>query len=170
MKELLHRAAEAVQWKKYGLTLLIVAAGVALMLLPGTAEDTDEKQTMQNAETFSLEETQARMEKILSRIEGTGKLQLMLTLKSGPRLRLAEDLDQTADREETSRRSETVTVSRGGGSEDIVVTQQMYPVYQGALVVCQGADQAAVRLAVTEAVSALTGLSSDRITVVKWSS
>ena len=69
-----------------------------------------------------------------------------------------------------SRRTETVTVSRGGGSEDIVVTQQLYPVYQGALVVCQGADQAAVRLAVTEAVSALTGLSSDRITVVKWSS
>ena len=170
MKELLHRATETLQWKKYGLTLLIVAAGVALMLLPGKSEDADKKQTMQNTEEFSLEATQARMEKILGRIEGTGKLQLMLTLKSGPRLRLAEDQDQTADREEMSRRTETVTVSRGGGSEDIVVTQQLYPVYQGALVVCQGADQAAVRLAVTEAVSALTGLSSDRITVVKWSS
>lgn len=169
MKELLQRAAEVVQRKKYGMTLLVVAAGVALMLLPGTSEDAGEKQTAQNTEDFSLEETQAQMEKLLSRIEGTGKLQLMLTLKSGSRLRLAEDQDETADQEETSRRTETVTVSRGG-SEDVVITQQMYPIYQGAVVVCQGADQAAVRLAVTEAVSALTGLSSDRITVVKWSS
>ena len=169
MKELLQRAAEVVQRKKYGMTLLVVAAGVALMLLPGTSEDAGEKQTAQNTEDFSLEETQAQMEKLLSRIEGTGKLQLMLTLKSGSRLRLAEDQDETTDQEETSRRTETVTVSRGG-SEDVVITQQMYPIYQGAVVVCQGADQAAVRLAVTEAVSALTGLSSDRITVVKWSS
>ena len=39
--------------------------------------------------------------------------------------------------------------------------------YRGALVVCQGGDRADVKLAVTEAVSALTGLSSDRVTVAK---
>jgi len=41
-------------------------------------------------------------------------------------------------------------------------------VYQGAVVVCQGADSSAVRLAVTEAVAALTGLSTEKITVVQW--
>ena len=61
MKELLHRATETLQWKKYGLTLLIVAAGVALMLLPGKSEAADEKQMMQNTEEFSLEATQARI-------------------------------------------------------------------------------------------------------------
>jgi len=35
-------------------------------------------------------------------------------------------------------------------------------------VVCQGADSSAVRLAVTEAVAALTGLSTEKITVVQW--
>ena len=50
----------------------------------------------------------------------------------------------------------------------VVVTRQQYPTYRGALVVCQGGDQADVRLAVTEAVAALTGLSSDRVTVAKW--
>ena len=95
MKELWHRTAQALQGKKYGLTLLIVAAGVALMLLPGTSENTDEKQTMQQGENFSLEATQTQMEKILSRIEGTGKLQLMLTLKSGPQLHLAEEGEDT---------------------------------------------------------------------------
>ena len=39
--------------------------------------------------------------------------------------------------------------------------------YAGAVVVCEGADSAAVRLELTQAVSALTGLPSDRITIVK---
>ena len=106
----------------------------------------------------------------MGKIQGTGKLQVMLTLKSGSRLQLAEDTDRDEGGGEVSSSRETVTINRGSGYEDIVVTQQFYPAYQGAVVVCQGADQAAVRLAVTEAVAVLTGLSSDRITVVKWNS
>ena len=37
-------------------------------------------------------------------------------------------------------------------------------------VVCEGAGDAAVRLALTEAVSALTGLSAERISIVQWKS
>ena len=55
----------------------------------------------------------------------------------------------------------------GGDREETVVTGMAYPSYRGALVVCQGGDRADVKLAVTEAVSALTGLSSDRVTVAK---
>lgn len=167
----LPRSREALEqlWKKYRLVLLIVLAGLLLMLLPGgSGQETEE--VRQERETFSLEETERRMEEILNRIEGTGKLQLMLTLKSGSQLYLAEDTDESADGEEVQVQRETVTLHRGSGYEDVVVTRQIYPMYQGALVVCQGADKAAVRLAVTEAVAALTGLSSDKITVVKWNS
>ena len=41
------------------------------------------------------------------------------------------------------------------------------PVYLGAIIVCQGGDSPAVRLAVVEAVSNVTGIGSDRITVEK---
>jgi hypothetical protein len=40
-------------------------------------------------------------------------------------------------------------------------------VYQGAVVLCQGAADAAVRLAVVEAVSKATGLGADKICVLK---
>ena len=50
----------------------------------------------------------------------------------------------------------------------MVVTQEMYPQYRGALVVCEGGGNDAVRLQVISAVSALTGLGSDRIAVVRW--
>ena len=167
----LPRSREALEqlWKKYRLVLLIVLAGLLLMLLPG-GSDQETEEVRQERETFSLVESERRMEAILSRIEGTGKLQLMLTLKSGSQLYLAEDTDESADGEEVQVQRETVTLHRGSGYEDVVVTRQIYPMYQGALVVCQGADKAAVRLAVIEAVAALTGLSSDKITVVKWNS
>jgi stage III sporulation protein AG len=41
------------------------------------------------------------------------------------------------------------------------------PQYLGAIVVCQGADRSDVRLAIVEAVSALTGLGADKISVLK---
>lgn len=157
-------------WRKYKFVLLILFAGVLLMLLPTGADKREVKTEEQSRETFSLEETERKMEEVLGKIQGTGKLQVMLTLKSGSRLQLAEDTDRDEGDGEVSSRRETVTINRGSGYEDIVVTQQFYPAYQGAVVVCQGADQAAVRLAVTEAVAVLTGLSSDRITVVKWNS
>ena len=68
--------------------------------------------------------------------------------------------------EDYSRASEPVLLD-GGDREETVVTQTAYPTYRGALVVCQGGDRADVKLAVTAAVSALTGLPSDRVTVAK---
>ena len=54
-----------------------------------------------------------------------------------------------------------------------MVTRTVYPTYRGALVVCQGGDRADVKLAVTEAVAALTGLSRrphhrGKIAVMIW--
>lgn len=157
-------------WKKYRLALVVLLAGVILLALPRGKQGTAEMAKEPGYDEFSLAETERRMEEILSRIEGTGKLALMLTLKSGSQLELAEDTDQTTDSDEQRIKSETVTINRGSGQQDVVITQQRYPLYQGAVVVCQGAGKASVRLAVTEAIAALTGLSSDKISVVKWNS
>ena len=153
-------------WKKYKFVLLVVLVGVLLMVLPVSSEskETETSDLQTPRETFDLAETEQRMEAILGKIDGVGKLQLMLTLQSGTRLTLAEDTQSDSGR--TTR--ETLTLNRGSGSQEVVVTNRYYPVYQ--VVVCQGADSSAVRLAITETVQALTGLASDRIQVVKWTS
>ena len=150
-------------WKKYKYVGLVVLAGILLMLLPGKKTDA---QTQEGGGSFSLEDTERRMEELLGRMDGVGRVQVMLTLKNGPELELAEDTDA----DERGQRRETVTLGRGSGTQDVVVTRERYPSYQGAVVVCEGAGDAAVRLALTEAVSALTGLPADRITVVQWDS
>ena len=84
---------------------------------------------------------------------------------------LAEDSSATlGSGGDVRQERQVLTVNRGSGRQEVVVTRRMYPVYQGAVVVCQGADSAAVRLAVTQAVSDLTGLGADHISVVKMKS
>lgn len=160
-------------WRRYRYAVFIVLAGVVLMLLPTGTKQTQEtpRAVESGQEVFSLEEMERRMEQILGQIDGVGQLHLMLTLKSGTELQLAEDTELTrqADGSGDSRR-QVLTVNRGGAQQEVVVTGQTYPAFQGAVVVCQGADNSAVRLAVAEAVAALTGLRSDKISIVKWQS
>ena len=57
--------------------------------------------------------------------------------------------------------------SKGSGAQEPVTLQELGPGYQGALVVAQGGDDPQVRLALSEAVSALTGLGMDKISICK---
>jgi stage III sporulation protein AG len=70
--------------------------------------------------------------------------------------------------EQRELQEEMVLISIGDG-ESAVLIGQNYPVFQGALLVCEGGDDPLVRLRLTEALTALTGLSSNRVTVCKGS-
>ena len=153
--------------KKYRFVALILLVGLVLMLLPTSGEKT-EGEREEHGETYSLSQTEQRLESLLRNMQGVGQVNVMLTLKSGSTLELAKDSSTSVRDNETKRESDIVTVSRGSGSEEVVVTQERYPVYQGAVVVCEGGGNSAVRLAVIDAVSVLTGLGSDKITVVQW--
>ena len=156
-------------WEKGKFALPVLGLGVLLLLWPsGEGETKSAASPETTAETLAAQ--QKEMERILARIEGAGELHLMLTLESDGQRTLAEDTEETLggsqDSPESESRRETVVLSVSGG-EEVVVTRRESPAYRGALVVCQGADRAEVKLAVTQAVAALTGLGADRITVVK---
>ena len=157
-------------WEKGKFALPVLGLGVLLLLWPSGAGETKSTTSPETTAEETMAQQQKEMERILARIEGAGELHLMLTLESDGERTLAEDTEQTLggsqDAPESQSRRETVVLSVSGG-EEVVVTRRESPVYRGALVVCQGADRAEVKLAVTQAVAALTGLGADRITVVK---
>ena len=99
----------------------------------------------------------AQLEEILSRVEGAGEVAVLLTESRGGEIFYQTEGDD----------QRTVLVTGTDRSESGLVRTTQSPVYQGAVVVCQGADSPAVRLAVVEAVSNATGLGTDRITVLK---
>lgn len=157
-------------WDRYKYAALVVLIGAGLLLWPsgkGGTETTLQRRT----ETVDIRDIQVEMEDILGTMSGVGQVKVMLTVDSDGERQLAQDTElsysgSAAAPEDYSRRSETVLTD--GEGDGTVVTRTLYPTYRGALVVCQGGDRADVRLTVTEAVSALTGLSADRITVAKW--
>lgn len=157
-------------WDKYKFVALVALAGVLLLLWPSGREETAERTSPQAVSAVQAE-LQEEMEDILGRIQGVGEVRVLLTVDADGQRQLAEDSElsysgSTAAPEDYSRSTQTVLVDSGSGDAP-VVTRTVYPTYRGALVVCQGGDRAEVKLAVTEAVAALTGLSADRITVAK---
>ena len=161
---------------RYKYVLLVAAAGVALLLWPESPSASLGGSAQESAQTAGAEEAlremESAMEDILEKIQGVGQVDVMLTLQSGGELVLAEDSSlrysgSTQSPDDYDRSSQTVTVS-GDSGQDVVVTQEICPQYRGALVVCEGGGSDGVRLQVVEAVSARTGLGSDRIAVVQW--
>lgn len=148
--------------KKYGYVALILAVGIVLMLIP--EGDTEEKAPVEStAVTQPTQSTQEALEEILSQIEGAGKVKVLLTIAEGE-LTLYQSDESTAS---DSVKIETVIITDADKAQYGLVRQVKPAVYLGAVIVCQGADSAAVRLAVTEAVADATGLTTDKITVLK---
>lgn len=144
--------------KKYQYVLWVLLIGVFLMLLP---QKTVPKQEEQPVEENSLPDLEAELSAMLSQISGVGKAQVLLTEASG-----SDTIYQT-DTAQNQSNLNTVIITDQNREEAGLVKQILPPVYRGALVICQGADSANVRLAVVEAVGSVTGLSSHRITVLK---
>ena len=78
-----------------------------------------------------------------------------------------ENIYQTDIQTDTDRRSEdTVLVEDASRTETGLIRRTLEPTYRGAVILCQGADQPSVRLAIVEAVRCVTGLGADRISVL----
>lgn len=150
-------------FKKYRYAVMIVLLGVVLMCLPSGKKDTQ----VPTATSTSEETVQSGLEEslaaILSQIKGAGKVEVLLTEAKGAETLYQSDGDTGTDTD----RQDTVIISDADRAQSGLVRQVNPPSYQGAIVVCQGADSASVRLAIVEAVSSVTGLGADHITVLK---
>jgi len=150
--------------KKYKFAVLILLAGIGLMLLPTGQKSAEEAAAPQAQPETSAQEA---LEEILGQIAGAGKVKVLLTEKSGAETVYQVNEDRTTGDSREEVRREAVLVSGGSREKAGLVRKVNGPTYQGAVVVCQGADSAAVRLAIAQAVKSATGLSADCISVLK---
>ena len=151
---------------KYKYVALVLLVGLILMLIPSREEQSDPEQQMQ-IQTDSQQTEEERLEEILMQIEGAGKVEVMLTQASGAETVYQTDDNSSSDGDSTSQRRDTVTITDADRVQNGLVRQINPPVYLGAVVVCQGADHASVKLAIIEAVSKVTNLGADQISVLK---
>ena len=171
--------------KKYKYAAAVVLVGLLLILLTpsgdrngGEGGGTDGAGARDAPEEsgFSVQEIEQRLTQILSVTQGVGRVEVMLTLKAGTENIYAEEsrdssrvlkdentvIEQTEDSETSLK-----TVQQGGGSETPVVVKSIYPEYMGAVIICDGADDATVRSRVLSAVFSVTGITSEKVAILK---
>lgn len=145
--------------KKYRYALAVLVIGIGLMLLPRSMDTNDVSPTVEKES--STPDEAASLSQILSKIHGAGKVEIYLTLESSERT-----VFQT-DGEGQEGGGETVIVTDEDRAQQGLVQEIISPRYRGAIILCEGADDPTVRLSIVEAVADATGLTSDRISILK---
>lgn len=154
------------QLKKYKYPLIVLAAGILLMAMP-----TANKKTAINKEpeptAVSEITTEEKLAQILSNIKGAGNVKVMLTVKEGEEYFYQADTNAAQSEATSSTASDTVILTDGNRAQTALIRQILGPKYQGAIILCAGANDPSVKLSIIDAVSKITGLGSDKISVLE---
>ena len=156
---------------KYKYILLMCAAGILLVMLSGTGESkTAAKSEEWLDANYDVEQIEKAAESIFAQIEGVGKVDVKITVKSGYEAVYAYDTSQDCMESDSgfsaSQEKEMVTVSVNGQSKPITLKIKN-PEFMGAVIVCEGGDNSKIKLELTQAMKSLTGISADNIVVAK---
>jgi stage III sporulation protein AG len=162
MNSIKTRITEA--FSKYKILLFVLLIGIIFMVLPTSKNKTEDVPKEEIIHTKTLGEELAA---ILCLIEGAGDVRVLLTEASGEQTIYQSDEDTSSGNNTTSQRNKTVIITNKDKAQIGLVKQINPPQYLGAVIICKGADKPTVQLAIVDAVSKITGLSSDKIAVIK---
>ena len=146
---------------------LLLAAGLGGMLLLLVSEwfpeeaavpQTDAAPAATAAPDSYAETLEEQLTEMICRMEGAGQTRVMVMLAGSQLTRYAADTERSAD---TERREHVLL------GDAALVEQVEAPQILGVAVVCEGGGDPGVQYAVTELVTALTGIGANHITVTK---
>lgn len=143
---------------------VLAGVGIALMLvifLSGIGEESHEaeKITVATQNTVSYaEETEEKLESIISLIDGAGRCKVMVTLDTSEENIYASDIN--------GDKSEYVVI-KTSSDEGGLLLKIVQPKIRGVAVVCDGGDSYITVNSITEAVCSVLGISSARVSVSK---
>lgn len=171
--------------------LFIIGIGIVGMLLlvitefTSTTDDNVEKvakatnkDTQYTYEQKYKCQIQSELQKLISSIDGAGQTKVMVTLDSGSKSVYAVDekVDDNTDTQQGdtnykknndySRQTEHIIVNSSKDDEGLVI-EVLQPKVRGVAVVCQGADSAMVRKDITDTVTAVLDIDSNRVCITK---
>ena len=128
--------------------------------------DTAAVQTAQQRSEAYARQLEQTLTELIGSIQGAGKTRVAVTLDASAETVYA--LDETDGGENGQRQLEHILVDTRDG-QDALVEMTWEPVIRGIAVVCEGADDITVNAQITQAVSVLTGVSTNRISIAKMS-
>ena len=155
-----------------GLVLLCVAS------LPKSANAEGAKNPAQESIRVDLtayeQQLERRLGEIVSAIAGAGETRVMLTLDCGSEPIYAtqgksdssHSYSDGGTQESLSADKQYVIIGSGAGEQGLVL-RMLEPRVRGVAVICQGGDDLIVRQAIVEAVTAVLGVGSNKVSVAR---
>ena len=135
--------------------LILVFAVVLLIIFTGGSSNDDVKQ-VSTIDSY-VEALEKKLSLALSKIDGAGKVSVVISVESGMQTVLATE--KTTENGVT--REEPFTV---GGKT--VVIKETYPEITGVLIVAKGANNLSTKVAIINATAALLDIESNKIQVL----
>lgn len=153
--------------KKYKYVLVILLLGLLLMALPSNENSSIDAASDPVTHIQTEITINDKLSSLLSKLDGAGKVEVMLTVAHGEETIFQTDNKFSETEQSCTTQQDTVTVTDESRNQTGLIRQINPPVYLGAVILCQGADSASVRLSIVDAVSKATGLGADQISVLK---
>ena len=151
--------------------ILIGAAGLLMLAVAGLLPSADQADAPQSGESSQAadrqayaRELEAQLQDLIGRMDGAGETLVMVTLEEGENYVYVTD--EKYDESRQNYEKEHVLYSTGGGSSPLLETTYM-PTVRGVAILCEGGEDARVVGKITETVSALLNLGTNRISVAK---
>lgn len=154
---------------KYKYVALIIVIGIVLMALP-VNKKSDINGGSDSSPPVVEQSIEQELEEILSQVDGAGKVRVYLQELYGAQTIYQTNTDSDQSNGSSQNKEQCVVISDKDRNERGLVKQVIAPQYQGAIIVCQGADDPIVKLAIAEAVSKATGLGMNKISILKMHS
>lgn len=154
--------------KRVAVIVIIGLIGIILLVLSELIPEQGENGTSETdkSETESITEYEESLEKrlseLISEVDGAGKVKVMLTLDCGD-----ENVYATEDKStETSNEKSYVLIDSNGDDTGLLLKVSQ-PQVRGVAVVCEGADSSKVRQEITGVLTAVLGVSTNRVNIAK---
>jgi stage III sporulation protein AG len=168
-----------------GLALILIADFYKDIRADGNAEESISNESTQT-ETGTISDTapdyvrglENDLSSILSKIQGAGRVSVMITLNGGTEIIPAKDesiSDKVTDEKDTSGGTRIInekttddkvvfTAAQGGNSKPLII-KEINPEIKGVIVVAEGAKDSRVKLRISQAVQTVLDIPAYRVTV-----
>lgn len=162
--ELFERIKKLFDKKGFGFVFLALIAGVALMLIPSSGQEStpiEENKTITSFEYCTLLEQKAKS--LICELPEIDGCEVFITLEKGYRYIYATDqhVKESGENKETDK---TIVLAQGDGREEPILIEETMPCVAGVAVVCKGANYQ-TQYRIIELMCALFDIKSNRISI-----
>jgi len=146
--------------------LLIVAfcLSMILLLIPQKQKNTETENIKEPI--FSVSKEELRIEEILNTIQGAGNVKVYLSINATEEKIYGQNMKEKWSDGQKEESNSEYSFLEDGNSDQPLLLQTVYPVFRGAVISAEGAEEPTVCLQLLNAVKAATGLSGDKIQIV----